>query len=113
MGLTVRLAGVDEAMTNLRIDQQLTNLLTSRVHTIPGSLGFGLEGNFMDAPPTAAGPRFALELQTAVAEYMPMIRIDEVDFKPEAGGDMEMDVHVEWRDGYDRTTGKPTPYYAY
>lgn len=112
MGLTVRLQGMDEQMTNLRIDQQLKTLITTRVHTIPGSLGFGLQGDFMDAPPLAAGPKFALELQTAVTEYMPMIRIEDISFAPDPEGDMQMNVTVEWRDGYDRATGKPTPYYS-
>lgn len=111
--MNVRLTGIDEEMTNLRIDQQLTMLIKTRVHTIPGSLGFGLEGDFLDAPPVAAGPRFALDLQRAVSEYIPMIRIADVSFSPEPGGDMQVDILVEWRDGYDRRTGKPTPYYSY
>lgn len=107
-GLTVRLSGLDADMTRLRIDEQLANLIRTRKVTTPGSLGFGLDGEFLDAPPVMAGPLFALDLETAVAEWMPMIRIDGIKFRPDEKGNLYIDIEVEWRDGYDRATGQRT-----
>lgn len=111
--MQVRLIGIDPQMTNLRIDEQLSALITTRKHTLPGSLGFGLDGQFLDAPPKTAGPQFALELHSAVAEFIPMIRVDDITFYPEPDGEESVSITVSWRDGYDRTTGKPAPYYSY
>lgn len=105
-GLTVRLKGLDAEMTRLRIDEQLANLIRTRKMTTPGSLGFGLDGEFLDAPPVMAGPLFALDLETAVGEWLPMIRVNDIKFMPDAEGNMGFEIEIEWRDGYDRTTGE-------
>lgn len=84
-----------------RANAQLKALMLARERTIPGSRGFGLSGDFLDAPSYEAVSEFGVELEEKVDEFIPEIDVAEV--KADAGIDGAVDIQafVKWRDGYD------------
>lgn len=84
-----------------RVNAQLKALILTRERTIPGSRGFGLAGDYLDAPCYEVASAFGVELEEKVDEYIPEIDIAEVQVDADIDGAVDARVAVRWRDGYD------------
>ena len=84
-----------------RANARLRALILSRERTIPGSRGFGLSGDFLDAPCYDAASQFGVELEEKADEYIPEIDITEVQADAGMDGTVQTRIFVEWRDGHD------------
>lgn len=84
-----------------RINAQLKALILTRERTIPGSRGFGLSGDYLDAPCYEVASEFGVELEEKVDIYIPEIDITEVKVDADIDGTVDTQIHVGWRDGYD------------
>lgn len=86
-----------------RVNAQLESLILARERTIPGSRGFGLSGDYLDAPCCEVASEFGVELEEKVDIYIPEIDIAEVKVDAGIDGHVDAQVSVRWRDGYDST----------
>ena len=86
-----------------RVNAQLKALILTRERTIPGSRGFGLSGDHLDAPCYEVASAFGVELEEKVDVYIPEIDIAEVQVDADIDGTVDARVAVRWRDGYDST----------
>ncbi len=86
-----------------RVNAQLKALILTRERTIPGSRGFGLSGDYLDAPCYEVASEFGVELEEKVDIYIPEIDIAEVKVDAGIDGRVDTQVSVRWRDGYDST----------
>lgn len=86
-----------------RVNAQLKSLILARERTIPGSRGFGLSGDYLDAPCYEVASAFGVELEEKVDIYIPEIDIAEVKVDAGIDGHVDTQVSVRWRDGYDST----------
>lgn len=84
-----------------RVNACLKALILSRERTIPGSRGFGLSGDYLDAPCYEAVSEFGVELEEKADEFIPEIDISEVKADADIDGAVDTQVFVKWRDGYD------------
>ena len=84
-----------------RVNAQLKTLILAQERTIPGSRGFGLSGDYLDAPCYEASSEFGVELEEKVDAFIPEIDIAEVKVDADINGRVDAQVFVEWRDGYD------------
>ena len=84
-----------------RANAQLKALILARERTIPGSRGFGLSGDYLDATCYEAASEFAVELEEKVDEFIPEIDVAEVKVDADIDGRVDAQVSVKWRDGYD------------
>lgn len=84
-----------------RIDSSLKNLIVSIEETIPGSRGFGLSADISDGtPPEAVMNDFAYDLDEKVADFIPEIRVADIEYEME-NGVMSMAIYVEANDEYE------------
>jgi len=86
-----------------RVNAQLKALILTRERTIPGSRGFGLSGDHLDAPCYEVASEFGVELEEKVDIYIPEIDIAEVKVDADIDGTVDTQISVRWRDGYDST----------
>ena len=84
-----------------RINAQWKALILTRERTIPGSRGFGLSGDYLDAPCYEVASEFGVELEEKADIYIPEIDIAEVKVDAGIDGRVDTQVSVRWRDGYD------------
>lgn len=84
-----------------RVDAQLKALILARERTIPGSRGFGLAGDYLDAPCYEVASEFGVELEEKVDIYIPEIDIAEVKVDAGIDGTVDAQISIRWRDGYD------------
>lgn len=78
-----------------RVSSNLRALIVSMEGTIPGSRGFGLSGTAVDLIPEDARNSFLRELDEKVEEYIPEIRIADVEFGWDGNGRVTLRVYVE------------------
>ena len=97
----IRIVPVDGDTSIERVNAQLESLILARERTIPGSRGFGLSGDYLDAPCYEVASAFGVELEEKVDEYIPEIDIAEVQVDADIDGAVDARVAVRWRDGYD------------
>lgn len=97
----IEIVPVDGNMSIERVNAQLRSLILARERTIPGSRGFGLSGDYLDAPAYEAVSGFGVELEEKTDIYIPEIDIREVRVNADIDGRAEAQVYVGWRDGYD------------
>lgn len=97
----IEILGIDDEKIIERIDSQLRSLILSRERTIPGSRGFGLSCEFIDMLSPDSVNEFAIELEEKVDIFIPEISIAGVYAIPDMNGRNQMQIYVEWRDGYD------------
>lgn len=83
-----------------RIDQNLRALIVSIAETLPGSRGFGLSIDIFDLSPYEARNQFAAELDEKVEEFIPEIRIADIEFDMN-GGVMAVRIYVEGNSEYE------------
>ena len=80
-----------------RIDSQIKALILSMVGTIPGSMGFGLEREFISRPPQEALNLLAIELEEKLEEYIPEVTVANVEGKVNGDGSIEPTIYIERR----------------
>lgn len=97
----IEIAPVGEGISIERVNAQLKALILTRERTIPGSRGFGLSGDYLDAPCYEVSSEFGVELEEKVDVYIPEIDITEVKVDAEINGTVDTQISVRWRDGYD------------
>lgn len=97
----IEILGIDDEKMIERIDSQLRSLILSRERTIPGSRGFGLSCEFIDMLSPDAVNEFAIELEEKVDQFIPEISIAGVYANRDVLGTNQLQIYVEWRDGYD------------
>ena len=97
----IRIVPVGGAAPIDRINAQLKALILTRERTIPGSRGFGLSGDYLDAPCYEVASEFGVELEEKADIYIPEIDIAEVKVDAGIDGRVDTQVSVRWRDGYD------------
>jgi len=100
----IQLVNIDGLSDFERIDNELKALIVSIEGTIPGSRGFGLRGESVDLRPAEARNTFYRELDDKVEQYIPEVRIADVDLT-ESGSTMIMKIYVGKSD-YARRMGK-------
>jgi hypothetical protein len=83
-----------------RIDTNLRSLMAAIACTIPGSRGFGLDIQISDQPPELAMNDFAAQLDEKVLEFMPEIRIADIEWENK-NGVLSVAVYVEENDEYE------------
>jgi hypothetical protein len=83
-----------------RIDTNLRSLMASITCTIPGSRGFGIDVEIVDKPPEICMNDFAAELDDKVLEFMPEIRIADIEWENK-NGVLSVAVYVEENDEYE------------
>ena len=97
----IEIVSVDGDTSIERVNAQLKALILARERTIPGSRGFGLSGDYVDAPCYEVASEFGVELEEKADIYIPEIDITEVNVDADMSGTVNTQVYVKWRDGYD------------
>lgn len=90
----IETVNVDHLSDFERVDKNLRALLVSIVETLPGSRGFGLSVDVFDLSPYEARNAFAAELDEKVEEFIPEIRIADIEMEVEQGI-MKLRIYVE------------------
>lgn len=86
-------------VTNLElIDRQLKALILTAEGTLPGSRGFGLPAESLDATPNEAINLFTMELSEKVDEFIPVIAVSGIEADGNEKGELTVQVFVEGRD---------------
>ena len=103
MGFTNYIQTVDmDGMSDFeRIDQNLRTLIVTLEQTLPGSRGFGLSIEITDLMPEQARNDFAAALDEKVEEFIPEIRIADIEMDVGADGSITMQIYVEENDEYE------------
>lgn len=99
----IEIIPVDGDVSIERVDAQLKSLIAARERTVPGSRGFGLSGDYLDAPIYGVASEFGVELEEKADIYIPEIDIAEVRVDAGIDGRADARIFVRWRDGYDST----------
>ena len=94
---TIEVMNMDEMSDFDRINSNLKALVLSREGTIPGSRGFGLSEDFLNAPPLDAASDIAAELDEKCEDYIPEITIDKVEIDVVSGGTTRLGIYIEER----------------
>lgn len=84
-----------------RIDQNLRTLIVSLEETIPGSRGFGLSVEITDIMPEQARNDFAAALDEKVEQFIPEIRIADIEMDVAQDGSITMQIFIEENDEYE------------
>ena len=84
-----------------RIDQNLRTLIVSLEETIPGSRGFGLSVEITDLMPEQARNDFAAALDEKVEQFIPEIRIADIEMDVAHDGSITMQIFIEENDEYE------------
>lgn len=84
-----------------RIDQNLRTLIVSLEETIPGSRGFGLSVEITDLMPEQARNDFAAALDEKVEQFIPEIRIADIEMDVAQNGSITMQIFIEENDEYE------------
>ena len=84
-----------------RIDQNLRTLIVSLEETIPGSRGFGLSVEITDLMPEQARNDFAAALDEKVEQFIPEIRIADIEMDVAQDGSITMQIFIEENDEYE------------
>lgn len=103
MGFTNHIQTVNmDGMSNFeRIDQNLRTLIVTLEHTLPGSRGFGLSIEITDLMPEQARNDFAAALDEKVEQFIPEIRIADIEMDVGYDGSITMQIYVEKNDEYE------------
>lgn len=103
MGFTnyIQTVNMDGMSDFERIDQNLRTLIVTLEQTLPGSRGFGLSIEITDLMPEQARNDFAAALDEKVEEFIPEIRIADVEMDVGADGSITMQIYVEENDEYE------------
>ena len=88
MGFTnyIQTVNMDGMSDFERIDQNLRTLIVTLEQTLPGSRGFGLSIEITDLMPEQARNDFAAALDEKVDEFIPEIRIADIEMDVGADG---------------------------
>ena len=84
-----------------RIDQNLRTLIVSLEETMPGSRGFGLSVEITDIMPEQARNDFAAALDEKVEQFIPEIRIADIEMDVAQDGSITMQIFIEENDEYE------------
>lgn len=84
-----------------RIDQNLRTLIVSLEETMPGSRGFGLSVEITDLMPEQARNDFAAALDEKVEQFIPEIRIADIEMDVAQDGSITMQIFIEENDEYE------------
>lgn len=103
MGFTnyIQTVNMDGMSDFERIDQNLRTLIVTLEQTLPGSRGFGLSIEITDLMPEQARNDFAAALDEKVEEFIPEIRIADIEMDVGADGSITMQIYVEENDEYE------------
>lgn len=103
MGFTnyIQTVNMDGMSDFERIDQNLRTLIVTLEQTLPGSRGFGLSIEITDLMPDQARNDFAAALDEKVEEFIPEIRIADIEMDVRADGSITMQIYVEENDEYE------------
>ena len=103
MGFTNHIQTVNmDGMTDFeRIDSNLRTLIATLEHTIPGSRGFGISIEITDLMPEQARNDFAAILDEKVEQFIPEIRIADIEMDIGSDGSITMQIYVEENDEYE------------
>lgn len=103
MGFTnyIQTVNMDGMSDFERIDQNLRTLIVTLEQTLPGSRGFGLSIEITDLMPEQARNDFAAALDEKVDEFIPEIRIADIEMDVGADGSITMQIYVEENDEYE------------
>ena len=103
MGFTnyIQTVNMDGMSDFERIDQNLRTLIVTLEQTLPGSRGFGLSIEITDLMPEQARNDFAAALDEKVGEFIPEIRIADIEMDVGADGSITMQIYVEENDEYE------------
>ena len=103
MGFTnyIQTVNMDGMSDFERIDQNLRTLIVTLEETLPGSRGFGLSIEITDLMPEQARNDFAAALDEKVEEFIPEIRIADIEMDVGNDGSITMQIYVEENDEYE------------
>ena len=103
MGFTnyIQTVNMDGMSDFERIDQNLRTLIVTLEQTLPGSRGFGLSIEITDLMPEQARNDLAAALDEKVEEFIPEIRIADIEMDVGADGSITMQIYVEENDEYE------------
>lgn len=103
MGFTnyIQTVNMDGMSDFERIDQNLRTLIVALEQTLPGSRGFGLSIEITGLMPEQARNDFAAALDEKVEEFIPEIRIADIEMDVGADGSITMQIYVEENDEYE------------
>ena len=103
MGFTnyIQTVNMDGMSDFERIDQNLRTLIVTLEQTLPGSRGFGLSIEITDLMPEQARNDFAAALDEKVEEFIPEMRIADIEMDVGADGSITMQIYVEENDEYE------------
>lgn len=103
MGFTnyIQTVNMDGMSDFERIDQNLRTLIATLEQTLPGSRGFGLSIEITDLMPEQARNDFAAALDEKVEEFIPEIRIADIEMDVGYDGSITMQIYVEENDEYE------------
>ena len=103
MGFTnyIQTVNMDGMSDFERIDQNLRTLIVTLEQTLPGSRGFGLSIEITDLMPEQVRNDFAAALDEKVEEFIPEIRIADIEMDVGADGSITMQIYVEENDEYE------------
>lgn len=79
---------------------ELEALIANIEGTIPGSRGFGLQNQYIDAPPGDIANSLVVELADKVDSFIPEISVDQVDVaETGADGNVSVNLTISMREG--------------
>lgn len=76
------------------LDRQLSLLLSTREGTMPLDREFGLNMDFVDAPPEVAKSLYTAEVTEKVAKFIPAVRVKEITWNHTEGGKLNPKVVI-------------------
>lgn len=80
--------------------ERLELLIRTRKGTLPGNRAYGLDGDFIDSTPEAAGTRFAMEVFTSARDWLPGAEVTEADYSADGDGKVTARIKIESGDDY-------------
>ena len=84
----------------VKYEAELEALIANIEGTIPGSRGFGLQNQYIDAPPGDIANSLVMELADKVDTFIPAISVDQVDVaETGADGNVSVNLTISMREG--------------
>ncbi|MEG2419973.1 MAG: hypothetical protein RSB55_00380 [Oscillospiraceae bacterium] len=81
-----------DAMAEL--DRSLSLLLSTRAGTMPLDREFGINMDFLDMPPETAKSLYTAEVAQKVAQFLPTVRVQEVQWSSGDAGQIKSKVVI-------------------
>lgn len=77
-----------------RLDREVALLLSTPVGSMPLDREFGINTDFIDAPPEAAKSLYTAEVVEKIQRFIPAVRVREITWEPSGAGKLSPKVVI-------------------